>query len=107
MATTVGFCPQLGNRTNLLGTGFYCYMLDSSHPGVAARYGPCESYVSGWYDVDGTVIPGFVRLCVWDSARSRCVQGQCLTCSDAPSAPPPSPSPSPPLPAPPSALWQS
>ena len=59
-------CPELESRKNIDGTGAFCYMLDSSHPSVAAQYGPCESAYT-------TLVgrPGIVRYCYIDS-RGRC-----------------------------------
>ena len=45
------------------GESVWCYMLDASHPEVAARYGDCESYYSLGQ-------PGFVRLCYRTAATS-------------------------------------
>ena len=118
-------CPELAGRTNLrdLPEEIWCYMLDSSHPDIEARYGSCENFY--WHVLE---VAGGVRLCT--TVGSRCRGGPLQHCLEAPPAlpspavppslpplctpqtppllpplppppPPPSPPSAPPLPSPP------
>ena len=86
-------CPQIAGRVNLRTfDGVWCFMLDSSHADIAARYSPCESY----YSVGPTA--GFVRPCTWNNDRQRCQAAAPISCtSDERSSPPVSPRPQLPL----------
>ena len=105
-------CPGLESRVNLATLAEFapvrCYMLDSSHPAVAARYlrcngTACEASCTAFYSSAASHSRA-VRLCYLDGS-SRCRATHPVHCSNAPHvsagwpAPPPSTPPvSPPLP---------
>ena len=106
-------CPELASRTSLASLSAFapvrCYMLDGSHPAVAAQYlrcagaknGTCVTCASFYWPV--ALSPQVVRLCYLDgdnqcraAPRQRC--DSALNVSTWPAPPPP---PLPPLPPPP------
>ena len=72
-------CTSLTGRSNLLGTGYYCFNLDSSHPeSLAALGGTCDDYY-----IASTSVSGGVRFCSTQTDGS-CRASDIFTCGGLP-----------------------
>lgn len=86
--STIDACIERSNRTNLYSLRpdvVWCFMLDSSHPEVQARYGRCEDYYAPSHTYPG--IHWFcqsVMTATGAKCKAECVLGALNPCHPCP-----------------------